>query len=430
MEETPTEIIKLICDFLECDIDFINLTMTCQLFYNCASLRNLTTEYPLSRILKASHHYEFTKIIYDSEKYDGTMKIPTNVHTIILSDTYIDILDHFYSHDKLKNIIISIFYNNLDSLPTIIDTINKNDIITSIITNVHNEQHYIDEFDELKNDNYTYDSLKLNNRHSMYMIKNNYYKKLLTKIHQKTINDNEFKSLRHRYYGAECGYYYALNRTNVYPHYTHFLRNFNVNDKSKENYEKLTELIKLFIDISNKSITYIKTLLNLIIKKYRLKDAYQYFRYSQTRHGVKFGRLKASSIEDLHNYSKGSCISYKNKSGEYSETGYLIEVGNDYYKYMNSLSYKSENMKHSKKFLNFVESHTFTVSIDDIAIIWIGDITKQNNIYVTETTKPQTIYPLIINDKIVHYFRNVHCFATYLRRHHYRSITWLKLFGV
>lgn len=439
--DLPIEIIKIISNFLDHDIDFINLIATCSSLYKCSKLRDLTSSYPFSKISKVCNHYTFTQIVYDLETYDDSMKIPQDVHTIVLSEKYNDKLDYFYSHPNLKSIDVGIFYDNIDSLSTIIDTINKKEIIMTIISNIYMKNTFSDGFDILKNDNDLYKGyLKLVSHRSCILVKRKYYTRILDKLNQNNIDSNEIRILKGKYWSH--GYCDALIKTNAYPQHMNVLENFNINDKST--YASLIELIKLIIDITNKNLTYIDKLFDLILKKYHLKDRNQYYLQLKTLQDLQNGYLETSSIEDLHRYPKGSCISYKDKNGTYSEKGYLMEFGEDYFEFIIELGYNSENMRCSKGFLDFVKKHTIKINIQDIKKIWIGEITKPKNnfqrkLYVTEVKELPTInekfrrkeefYPLIINKKIVHYFGQKSHLKSYKQYMYKRCITWLKLFN-
>lgn len=423
------DIFKNICNFIEHDIDFINLTMTCQLFYTYTNLRDLVGTYSLNKISNSQDRYIFTKILYDKK-----LKIPCQVHTVKLSDDFTYDLSYFYSYNRIKIIDVGIYYTNTIVLSSIPDRLNKRDIITTIISNEINKKEFTNEF-AILNGTGKHTFPRCFNKASCYIIKKKIYKKYLELLCQEDIKLEDVKGLRQYIIINESSpsrrerlttIRNLLNMTDIYSKYVRLFENYDINNKTDR--ILLAELIQLLIDILDKERLYNDTVFDMIVRKYKLQDRYQYLLYVLTLWNLDAGYSEISSIKELSVYPKGSIVSYKDKNGIYSEKGYLLKVGDDHFEFATRIS-RSKAFKSNERYLKFIKDNTMKVDIKDIEKIWVADISKDKSLYVTITQEPITSYPLIINDKTVHYFENDRECKNYVKSRHYnRSINWMNLF--
>lgn len=455
----PSEVFKIISDFLEKDIDFINLTMTCKIFYEYANMRDLSSIYPISRIYEALDRYIFTRILYDSKQYNSELKIPPKIRMIKLADKFTDDLSLFYSNVNLERIDLGLFFTNIDSLSTIPDSINKRDITTKIISNVickelcSTEIKILDEsFGEKSNDQHEFPRYY----HFMpnHIIKKKAYGNLLKSLNKDdSMTYEEIKDLQRRLlinknpiHGKQQlvivrdilaktdsdnklgGYTPQSTQRNTYSKYVKLFEKFDVSSATDR--YLLAELVQLYIEILDKNMEFIKTIFNMIAQKYGLKDVYQYSLYVLRQWDIKSGFSEIYSIDELHKFTSGSMISHIDADGIYNPKGYLIDIGGNYFTYVTSI-WRREPFKSHKRFLKYIKEHTHKVDIKNVKNMLVGDIKKNKRLYVIPDSNPgKCSYPLVINGKVVHDFKNKCEYKNYIGSRYYtESIAWTTLFG-
>lgn len=146
MQSISSDIFGVIASFLDHDHDYFSFISTCKQFQKLSKKRPLKNEYDVSVILKLNHKYIFSNMFYNFNTYETRRLrrdfvclqniIPSTLTEISFGDKFHETIDQFFFLPKLRKINLGIFYHNEDALQNIPEYLNKDDIITTIISNI------------------------------------------------------------------------------------------------------------------------------------------------------------------------------------------------------------------------------------------------------------------------------------------------------
>jgi hypothetical protein len=148
----PLEIYYKICNSIDSDTDFINLTTTCKYFYdNISQYRPLENIYEMSKIVASYNKYIFKKIIYDFKLLPKDKNfISEKINSITFTNKFSDNIKNIYHLPNIEIINVDFNYKNINSIKAIPDIVkNKNDLILQIISNSICYVKYKKEMDKL-----------------------------------------------------------------------------------------------------------------------------------------------------------------------------------------------------------------------------------------------------------------------------------------
>ena len=136
MEILIVDILRVISTNIS-DNDFIHLVSTSEKLYNLrtSDLKVLTKQYDISKIISISKIYNFSDILYDLLEWRPDI-IPSKIQKVTFIDEFNQNPSELFGFRHIKCINIGIFYTNDQLLKNNIpDTINKNELIATFITN-------------------------------------------------------------------------------------------------------------------------------------------------------------------------------------------------------------------------------------------------------------------------------------------------------
>lgn len=156
LDNQPMLVMCKICNYLDRDIDYINLTMCCKKFYTKSDkYRSLRKSYKSSVIAKSIYRYDFRDIIYDYPIFSIDL-VPVTIEKITFLDNFNDDISELFNLSNLNFVLVGPSFTNFDSIVDISYRItNRRKILLQIIANCYATKYYHQDISNIAQVSYT-----------------------------------------------------------------------------------------------------------------------------------------------------------------------------------------------------------------------------------------------------------------------------------